>query len=164
MYIVDELDTVIALSDVPKPKYGAPCPIVIADEHRLVLSYWEIDEPPYEPATAPLAVIRFRHPYMHTFGPPDEEAIAGHPLSDRGLYPCGAFRVDHSSLVRTLRRMNSVHRGHDPTTLGALTHYIFTFHDSTFECVADSFESTVENVGWDEEHARTLQLFRERST
>jgi hypothetical protein len=99
---------------------------------------------------------------MHIFGPPNEEAIAGHPLSGRGLHACGAFRVDRSSLVRTFERMNSVHRSHDPKVFEALTHYIFTFHDSTFECVAASFDATVEYIGLDEEYARTLQLFRAR--
>jgi hypothetical protein len=63
-----------------------------------------------------------------------------------------AFKVDQSSLVRGLERMNSVHRCHDPETFKALTHYIFTFHDSTFECVAASFTFTVEDVGPDEEY------------
>lgn len=58
--------------------------------------------------------------------------------------------------------MNSVHRRHDPKIFEAFTHYIFTFHDSTFECVANSYDFTVENVGLDDEHARTLQLFRSR--
>jgi hypothetical protein len=164
VYTVDELDIVVPLSDPPKSDPGAPRPIVFADEGRLVLSYWEIDEPPYHPSKAPLAVIRFTHPYMHVFGPPNEEAISGHPLSRRGLYPGGAFRVDHSSLVRRLERMNSVHRNHDPRVFDALSHYVFTFHDSTFECVADSFESTIQNVGLDEEHVRTLRLFREWKT
>lgn len=162
MYTVDKLDSLVKLSDVPRPDCGAPRPIVIAEEGRLVLSYCEIDEPPYEPTTAPLAVIRFARPYMHIFGPPNEEAISGHPLSSRGLYPCGAFRVDRSSLVRQLERRNSVHRRHDPKMFDALTHYIFTFHDSTFECVAQAYDFTVENVGLDEEYSRTLESFRDQ--
>ncbi len=58
--------------------------------------------------------------------------------------------------------MNSVHRSHDSRVFEAFTHYIFTFHDSTFECVAASIDATVENVGLDEEYARTLKLFQER--
>ena len=160
MYAVDQLDTPIRLSGVPRPDCGTPCPIVISDEGRLALSYWEIDDPPYEPTTAPLAIIKFQHPYLHIFGPPNDEAISGHPLSGRKLFPCGAFRVEHSSLVRHLEMMNSVHRYHDPRRFEILVHYIFTFHDSTFECVAQSFESTVEHVGLEEEHARTLQCFK----
>jgi len=56
--------------------------------------------------------------------------------------------------------MNSVHRCHDPETFKALTHYIFTFHDSTFECVAASFTFTVEDVGPGEEYGRTLEVFK----
>jgi hypothetical protein len=162
MYATDELDTLAELSNVPRPEPGAPCPIVFAEEHGLVLSYWVPDEPHYQPTTAPLGVVRFGKPYMHLFGPPDEDAIAGHPLSGRGLYPCGVFRVDHSSLVRCLERMNAVQPTHDPRRFEALVHYIFTFHDSTFECVAESLESTIEHVGLDEEYSRTLQFLRNK--
>lgn len=161
MYAVDEQDTLIRLSEFPRPDSGAPCPIIMAEEHRLVLAYWEIDDPPYEAPTAPLAVIRFERPYLHLFGPPTEESTAGHPLADRGLHPYSLFRVAHSSLVRHLMRMDSVHRCYDPRRFEPLVHYIFPLHDSTFECVAESYECRVENVGLNGEHARTLQLFRE---
>jgi hypothetical protein len=160
VYVVDKHDKLSPLSGVPKPDCGAPRPIVFADEGRLLLAYSEIDEPPYAPMTAPLAVVRFMRPYMHIFGPPNEEAISGHPLSGRGLHACGAFRVEESSLIRRLERMNSVHKQHDPKLFQSLSHYIFTFHDSTFECVADSFDCSVEDVGLDEEYGRALQLFR----
>jgi hypothetical protein len=38
-----------------------------------------------------------------------------------------------------------------------LTHYIFTFCDSTFECVAGSLDATVENCGLNEEHSRMIE-------
>jgi hypothetical protein len=43
-----------------------------------------------------------------------------------------------------------------------MTHYILTFHDSTFECVAESLEPAIEQVGLDEEYLRTLEYFRRR--
>lgn len=58
-------------------------------------------------------------------------------------------------------RMDSVHPCYDPRRFDPLVHYIFPLHDSTFECVAESYECRVENVGLGEEHARTLQLFRD---
>jgi hypothetical protein len=100
---------------------------------------------------------------MHRFGPPNEDAFSGHPLANRGLRSSGAFRVDNSSLVRQLERMNSVHNRHDPKRFQILKHYIFTFHYSTFECVAESFDSRIEHVGLDEEHARTLKLLKGRA-
>ena len=143
MYTVDELDRPVKLEGIPLPDTGAPSPMVFVEEHHLVLSYWLCDQPPYPPTTAPLAIVRFSRPYFHMFGPPNDEAFAGHPLADRGLDPYGAFRVEKSSLIRSLERMNSVHRCHNPTTFDAMTHYIFTFHDSTFECVAHGYDSSI---------------------
>jgi hypothetical protein len=58
--------------------------------------------------------------------------------------------------------MDSVHKMHDPEGFELLEHYIFTFLDSTFECVAESFESQVQHVGLDKKHARTHQLLKSR--
>lgn len=162
MYTIDDLDSVVELLNVPRPEPGAPCPVVFAEENRLVLSYRVVEDPNYLPSTAPFGIVQFDRPYMHLFGPPNEEAIGGHPLSGRGLYPCGAFRVDNSSLVRRLERMNSVHRYHDPKRFESLIHYIFTFHDSTFECVAEAIGSTIEQVDLDEEYSQTLRVFRNK--
>jgi hypothetical protein len=35
-----------------------------------------------------------------------------------------------------------------------------SIHDSTFECVAESVEHAIEQVGLDEEHSRTLEYLR----
>ena len=48
------------------------------------------------------------------FGPPNDEAFDGHPLARRGLRPYGAFEVTHSSWIRQLEQMNSVHPHHSP--------------------------------------------------
>jgi hypothetical protein len=74
------------------------------------------------------------------FGPPNDEAFHGHPLSKRGLHPYGAFRIEESSWIRNLERRNSVHRFHRPERYWKLQHLVFAFHDSTFECVCDGFD------------------------
>ena len=161
MYSIDRLDRVRELTNIPAMDTGSPCPLVLAHEAGLVLAYWVRDEPPYPPTTQSLAVVRFRGSYFHSFGPPNDEALNGHPLSGRGLYPYGVFEVDGSSLLRGLERMNSVHRNHDPRRFDALTHYIFTFHDSTFECVAESFEAMIEQVGLFEKDDKAFQHLKE---
>ena len=55
------------------------------------------------------------------------------------LRPYGAFRIEDSSWIRRLERMNSVHEHHDSDVFARLRHYVFAFHDSTFECVARTF-------------------------
>jgi hypothetical protein len=84
----------------------------------------------------PIAIIPFRAA-AHMFGLPNDEAFEGHPLASRGLEPYGAFRIEHSSWIRKLEKMNRVHYRHAPAAYSDLQHLVFAFHDSTFECICD---------------------------
>lgn len=39
--------------------------------------------------------------------------------------------------------MNSVHERHNPKGFEKYKHFIFAFHDSTFECVVENFEISI---------------------
>ena len=39
MYSVDERDKVIELEEVPQSSVGAPLPLVLSDEHKILLAY-----------------------------------------------------------------------------------------------------------------------------
>jgi hypothetical protein len=127
-----------------------PHPALIADEHSLsVAFYGERREPGWDGTTVriitpdsegePVVVIAFSSPYAHFFGPPNDEAFSGHPLRGRGLRPYGAFEVQFSSWIRALKHMNSVHPCHRPDSFSSYRHFILSFHDSTFECIAQSY-------------------------
>jgi hypothetical protein len=91
-------------------------------------------------AEEPIAMIRFVRCMAFMFGPPNDEAFRGHPLAGRGLRPYAVFEVQHSSWIRQLEQMNSVHPHHRPKAYTICRHFIFAFHDSTFECIANGFE------------------------
>ena len=139
MYSDDPHTILLELTSLPQCDVGAPSPQVVADEHRLLLAYIVQQQGPGA-STQPYAVVRFNRPQAHFFGPPNDEAIDGHPLYTKGLEAYACYRVVNSSWIRTLERMNSVHPMHKAERYDRLSHYIFTFHDSTFECVADSFQ------------------------
>lgn len=154
MYSVDELDVVVPLADVPQSDVGAPLPTVVADDYRLVLEYLVSEPDPNWDGSyvnvvgteteGTIALIRFHRPYAHMMGAPNEEAIAGHPLSDRGVEAFAAFEVKNSSWIRKLELMNSVHPFHNRERfLEHKRHFIFAFHDSTFECIAHGFDVTI---------------------
>lgn len=152
MYEVDALDTVVESAEAPQPDAGAPLPIVVCDEHHLLLAYavsfscasWDGNQitmmsPEWGGMT--IACVQFKWPLAHMFGPPNDEAFSGHPLADRGLELYAVSEVHNSSWIRKLERMNSVHRSHNRERfLEGLRHFIFAFHDSTFECVAHGIE------------------------
>lgn len=151
MYDVDGRDRVTELAGVPQSSVGAPNPLVIGDEHRVVLAYYaETAKPGWDGSSIRtvgpsntserIAIVRFETCYAHFFGPPNDEAFAGHPLASRGLEPYGVFEVSHSSWIRRLEKMNSVHPYHRADAFWKRRHLVFAFHDSTFECVCDGFE------------------------
>jgi hypothetical protein len=149
MYEVDARDRVVELEDVPQSSVGAPLPVVVAAEHTLQLAYYaQVSDPEWDgtyirlvdlSSAEPVILVQFEYAYAWFHGPPNDEAFSGHPLASRGLHPYGAFRIEESSWVRRLERMNSVHEYHDPESFARLRHYVFAFHDSTFESVARSF-------------------------
>jgi len=153
MYPVDK-DRVIALTDIPRSSVGAPMPRVVADELTCVVGYYvSVRDPSWDGTYArlvdpqtnadPVAVVTFPLYCATMFGPPNDEAFAGHPLASRGLRPYGAFEVHDSSWIHQLERMNSVHPLHRRERYLELRHVILSFHDSTFECVAERYEVSV---------------------
>lgn len=153
MYEIDERDRVVELKDAPQSSVGAPIPYVLADEHRVILAYYvQTREPDWDGSTVrlvsstttsePIAIVRFNMCHAHMFGPPNDEAFQGHPLAKRGLHPYGFFRIEESSWIRKLERMNSVHSRHRAERFWKLKHLVFAFHDSTFECVCNGFDVT----------------------
>lgn len=150
MYHVDQRDSVIELQDVPRPDIGAPFPTVVASENQLDLAY-AVSESATNRDGANVSVvtpdpngrlvvrIRFEGPYAHMFGPPNDEAFSGHPLAARGLAPYRVWEVHDSSWLRSLERMNSVHPHHSSGLFADLRHFVFAFHDTTFERIARGY-------------------------
>lgn len=130
MYVVDERDRVVPYADIPAHSPGAPMPVVFADDHRLMLAYL------VTPTDQGRVIVEFVGPRAHYFGPPNDEALAGHPLYARGLESYGVYEIRDSSWVRALEQRNRVHPQHDPRNYDGLRHLVLTFHDSTFECIA----------------------------
>ena len=155
MYTITQQDQPHEIRDLPQSSVGAPCPMVIAGEHSLRLAYY-IENCPSDwdgtsvrvlsdsDADEPCVVVTFNRPYAHMFGPPNDEAFWGHPLAKRGLKPYAVFEIENSSWLHALERMNSVHRAHRPEHFSIYKHFIFAFHDTTFECIAMSFEISMQ--------------------
>lgn len=147
-------DKVVELKDIPQSSMGAPIPIVVSGEHDAVVAYYLQNTPSdwdgkstrvvsQDSAGEPVALVKFSSCYSHMFGPPNDEAFSGHPLSSLGLKPYGSFEVIDSSWLIALEQMNQVHPYHDPKSFyNSKRHFILSFHDSTFECVAKSFTVT----------------------
>ena len=145
------LDTIKVLEDWPQPEAGAPEPCVYGDDTRLLIRYYTENEK--------IAVIKFPLVSIFKFGSPNDEALGGHPLIKNGLEYYSVHKVENSFWVVELEKQNSVHPQHDTNRfLKDKHHYIFTFHDSTLEVVANEgeFWSPIVNVVSTEEEAKKL--------
>ena len=160
MYSVDDQDRVLELKGVPQSDVGAPSPIVLSDERVTLLAYEVsgetfpddgrvLTDADLEMLVEEMALIEFQGCRSYMFGSPNDEAFDGHPLANRGLNPYGAFEVENSSWIRQLEKMNSVHPLHRGGWLQRLKHFVFAFHDSTFECVARGFTISNHRGSWE---------------
>ena len=161
-------DQLRELDSLPRPDAGAPLPSIVTDDSHLLLAYIVASPKPNwngvpqgvttDSADEQIAIVRFQTPRSHSFGAPNDETLHGHRLSQRGLKHYAWFEVLSSSWIQELERMNSVHPRHRPEVFRAYHHYVATFHDSTFECVAHGFDVEILRGSVRSARERMLQL------
>ena len=86
--------------------------------------------------SAGTAVLRFRHCSITKFDYPNDEAQCGIPRYKDLAY--GLYEVLHSSWKDELLELNRYSFPDSKPT--DARHFLITFHDSTFECLAAGFE------------------------
>ncbi len=149
---------------------GAPLPHVLQNDHMCLLIFY-VAEPPAknwdgtsvkivstgadEPAW--LALVEFKGVMAAKLGSPNDEVFSGHPLSGHGQDSYAAQQIINSRWIGELQKINSVHSRYNPDHWRYLRHYIFWFHDSTFECVADEFEVELSTERFPDLLARACQ-------
>jgi hypothetical protein len=150
---------------------GAPLPHLICDDGRAFLVFlvatidpnWDgtyaTIKSPADTAPEPLALVEFRRCVSVKLGAPNDEVLSGHPLDGRGLEPYTAQVVVNSPWLAELERINSVHSGYRPEYWTKLNHYVFWFHDSTFECVAEGWSVEVHHESLASALARVCARF-----
>lgn len=124
----------VEIRTIPQMDTGAPTPLVLADDSRVLLSYLNV----HPDTDGKSTFVSFEHKAAHSLGSPGDETLHGHPLYASGLKHYAALEVTNSPWIESLERTNSVHAHHSAQRFQRLRHFVFTFHDSTFECVAES--------------------------
>ncbi len=86
------------------------------------------------------ALFEFQRCLLTLFGYPNDEARGGIPRFAGVSY--GIYEVQNSTWAKEVVRMNR-YRFPNTTDDYVSKHYLFAFHDSTFECLADNFKCEV---------------------
>jgi hypothetical protein len=119
-----------------KMDYGAPNPLIIANDLYLLVAF-QGGADTFEEEH--VICLDFPGPRKHRFGRPNDETISGHPYYQLGLMTGGFYELENSDWIAELQKIASLHQYYDPNKWSKLKHYILTFHDNMFECVAESF-------------------------
>jgi hypothetical protein len=122
---------VVELNTDWRPEPGSPMPVLVQTEQRATLVFDTRD-------SSIRVVVTFHGCLATQFGYPNDEALAGNPLHRLGLRPYGVFEVNDSSWIDRLSRQNQV--AFPSGSMNGLRHFVITFHDSTFECLASGYE------------------------
>lgn len=163
MYTPDDQDKVEVMKDAPHPASSATDPVMMAEEDILLLAYYVVGPPGPSFGADEVAVLTFQGALAHMFGMPNDKVLKGHPLAGRGLEPYRLHEVHNSSWLRALERIHSVHDRHDPEIfMRDKKHYIFTFHDSTFECIAEGFSYDLHEIHISQVRPRMLAVLEDR--
>lgn len=118
---------------------GAPEPIILSNESKLILAFY-IDRVNSEKEEEEIILLNFKKFLKYRSGMPGNETISGHPYYKLGMDSFSFYELIDSDLIQELQSIASVHPNHNPNSWSNVHHYILTFHDSMFECVAEGFE------------------------
>jgi hypothetical protein len=130
---------------------GAPMPHLLTNDDKALLAFL-VSEPdpnwdgsyvtvksPADESAEPLALVEFEQCISAKLGAPNDEVFSGHPLYGKGIEPYRAQRVVNSRWLAETEKINSVHERYQREAWRERKHFIFWFHDSTFECIARSY-------------------------
>ena len=89
------------------------------------------------------ALIEFNKCPYASIGNPNDEVIEGHRLYGRGLEVGGAHIVQNSIKRKELERIAQFHSQYDSSAWRRLRHFVLSFKDTTFECIAEDYACTI---------------------
>ena len=127
-------DSVVDLDIGVSPDAGVSGALVLQDEYDTRLAFHATTKAS-KGSRAGMAIVTFQRCLLTRFGYPNDEALGEHPLYQRGLGLYGVFEVLNSSWARSVVVQNRRSFPETPDDY-ADRHFVFTFHGSTFECLA----------------------------
>lgn len=74
------------------------------------------------------------------YGPPNDEARGGHPLSKHGLGFYGIYEVENSPWIREQMVANRVHERHQDGHFEGKKHYVACFKDVMLEIICRTYQ------------------------
>src|SRR4051794_31035957 len=132
--MTEEKDRVIPLNLGCTPEAAVSGALLLQTENKTYLTFnAEKETSDGYSKDAGTAVVEIERCKITKFGYPNDEALPGHPLYPKGLNTYGIYEVLNSSWITELSEQNRI-AFPDRTSNKSMRHFIFIFHDNSFEC------------------------------
>jgi hypothetical protein len=136
------------LLEFPEPDVGAPYPTIFSREHQLILAYYSTFEDEQwdgiytnvvnAETESALVLVTFEKPIAQKQSLyPDEETYGKY--EELGIEPYAFYEILDSAWINELKEIAKPNKNHWPGRLDGARHFICIFHDSSFECIAQSY-------------------------
>jgi hypothetical protein len=143
----------IEIKDLFEMDFGSPSPTILSNDNELFIAFYADKQ---NSSGIPQArniiydtgifALKFKVYLKYTFGLPGEETIQGHPYSKLGMKSYSFYELKDSDLIKSLQNIEKAHPQYNSKKWEMYRHYILTFHDNMFECIAQDFEIREENT------------------
>ncbi|HVU13113.1 MAG TPA: hypothetical protein VHD90_17665 [Phototrophicaceae bacterium] len=153
--MTQEMDQIIELDFGYLPEAAVSGAVLIETEQSTFLTFnvTQLMADGYHRENAGTALVEFPFCIRTQFGHPNDEARWKHPRYSK-FETYGIYEVLNSSWIAQIRADNRFSFPDVPTWGDMLRHFVFTFHDSTFECVAVDIKFEVVNQRYKQTLAR----------
>jgi hypothetical protein len=136
------------------PRSDVPRPVLLQSEGSCYLLFEGTADA--LPRSNGVVIVNFKSCLISRFGHPNDEALVGHPLYKAGLGFYGVFEVNNSSWDNEIRSQNRV--AFPNFNMPKRRHFIITFHDSMFECIAASAEAEISTESFSDAASRLIEV------
>lgn len=122
---------------------GAPSPIITSNDNEFCVCFY-IDNG--DDNNLDICILKFPHYLIYIFGMPSNETLHGHFYNKLGIESYAFYELIDSDLIKQLKDMDKCHPYYHSEKWKEYHHYIITFHDNMFECVAKSYSIKKSNA------------------
>lgn len=135
----------IEIKELPDMDTGAPSPVIISNDFNLYLTFYKNMDYGVELHQRDniydvgVVFLEFHGFIKYSFGMPNDETIQGHPYSRLGMMSYSFYELKESDLIRELQGIDKIHPYYNSERWDKYKHYILTFHDNMFECIAEGY-------------------------
>lgn len=143
----------VEIKDLFEMDSGSPSPTILSNDNELFIAFYADQKRALSDPTerniiydTGIFALKFKRYLKYLFGLPGNETLNGHPYQKLGIKSFSFYELRDSDLIKELQNIDKVHPYYDSGKWKTYKHYIITFHDNMFECVAQSFEIRKENA------------------